>query len=168
MKGSVYDDICFTDQISQRPRSSIVFHHQHACLALIACPNPDIVTIKYLFTYFVVGALNADCDISKTMRLEGVYRPTADGTETENDRFALVAVMPIDTFELQGMYYCAIASHFVVLIERVAANLTVRSPNKHFLKGNERQLTIECSLGDIPLLYTMHIAPKCSSFAKFL
>jgi hypothetical protein len=47
--------------------------------------NPDIFTIEHLFTHLVVGALNADGDISKTMRLEGVNRATADGTKTEND-----------------------------------------------------------------------------------
>jgi hypothetical protein len=135
---------------------------------IIAFPNPHIVTTEHLFAYLVVRALNADRDVSEPACLEGVDGAAADGAEAEYDRLSLVAVVPVDTLELKGMQDPTVPRQFVVLVEGVAADLSVGTPDEHVFEGDECQFAIDRSLRDSALLCAMGIAPKNPTFAELL
>ena len=80
LEGSVYDDICFTDQVSQWPRASIVFHRHHAYLAFATCSNSDVVTIEHLFTHFGRTASNT----SSVLVFEAYDEPAKSPTHPDN------------------------------------------------------------------------------------
>ena len=166
LKSSVHHNIGFAYQFGQRSRRSIFLYQYHAGLALTAFADLCVLTTGHLFIHLIVRALNADCDICEPMCLERIYCPSTDSAKTKNNRFTLLAVVAINAFKLQGVYYRAIPSHLIVLIKCVGANLTAGRPNKHILQGNHSLLAINRRLGDFLLLYCVRITPQYAAFTK--
>src|SRR3546814_15504766 len=97
--------------------------HHDPRLTRLAIAQAHVMAIQHFFAHLMIGALDADGDIAKTVCLECIDGAATDRAKAEDDDLALVAVMSIDAFELQGMQHCAVAGHFVVLVKRVSAPL---------------------------------------------
>ncbi len=144
-----------------------MLHHQHAGFTFIAFANADIMAIQHFLTHLVVGTLNADSNIPEPVRFESIDRTAADSAEAENNHLSLVAIVSVDASELQRMQHSAVARHFVVFVKRVAAHLSVGTPDKHILKAYESLLAIDRRLRMRALLHAMRIAPENAPFAQF-
>src|SRR3546814_12948422 len=104
------------------------------------------MAIQHFFAHLMIGALDADGDIAKTVCLECIDGAATDRAKAEDDDLALVAVMSIDAFELQGMQHCAVAGHFVVLVKRVAAHLAAGRPDRSEERRVGKEWVSTCSL----------------------
>ena len=133
---------------------------------LTSHPQCHIMAVEYLFTNFMIRPLDANNNFPKSMSFQGIDSATANRAKTEDDGFALVTIMPINSFQLQCVDHCAVTGHLIIFIEGVSANLALWPPNIHVFKSNECLFSVDGYLGNLPLLGAMGITPQDTSFTK--
>ena len=168
LEDPVHDDVRLADQVEERSLGAVVLHDHLTCITLGARPNADVVAIEHLLPHLVIGALDADRDVPEPACLECVDGPPAHCTEADDDGLALVSVVPVDALQLQCMQHRAIAGQFVVLVERVPADVSIGPPDEHLLERDESLLALDRHLGQSPLLNTVRPAPEDATFTESL
>ena len=118
------------------------------------------MAIQHFLADLVVGALDADGDIAKTMRLQRIDCAAADRAKAEDHHLALVAVVTIDALQLQRMQHRAVARHLVVGVEDVQAEGAVVVPVVHRLPRYEGQSVVDRDLGERLVLDGMRPPPQ--------
>src|SRR5210317_1736254 len=145
-----------------------MFNNHHPRFILGTHPQRHIMTVEYFFANFMIRPLNTNCNIPKSMSLKGVDSAAADCAKTEDDYFPLVAIMPVNPFQLQRMDHRTVTGHLIIFIKSMSPYLAIRPPNKHIFKRNKRLFSINGYLANLFLLSAMWITPKNTAFTNFL
>src|SRR3546814_10030706 len=85
LESAVDDDVGLADQLGKWAFTAVMLNHHDPRLTRLAIAQAHVMAIQHFFAHLMIGALDADGDIAKTVCLECIDGAATDRAKAEDE-----------------------------------------------------------------------------------